>query len=37
MKKFLPLFLFLCLIFYGMISSYKKKIETYPEFFNYTK
>ena len=23
--------------FLRMISSYKKKIETYPEFFNYTK
>jgi len=26
MKKFLPLIILLCLIFYGIFSSYKKKI-----------
>jgi hypothetical protein len=34
MKKFLPLVILICLIFYGIFSSYKKKLERNPEIIN---
>lgn len=34
MKKFVPLILFVGLIFYGIYSSLEKKIERNPQIFN---
>ena len=37
MKKFVPLIIILCLIFYGIFSSYKKKIQKHPNLINQLK
>ena len=37
MKKFLPLIILLCLIFYGIFSSYKKKMLRNPDLINQLK
>ena len=37
MKKFVPLIILLCLIFYGIFSSYKKKMQRNPDLINQLK
>ena len=37
MKKFVPLIILLCLIFYGIFSSYKKKMLRNPDLINQLK
>lgn len=37
MKKFVPLIILSCLIFYGMFSSYKKKMQRTSDLINQLK
>ena len=37
LKKLMPLILLICLIGFGIISNYKKKVEKLPQIFNEPK